>query len=73
MREDSDCVKVSARSKDGFPVSEICKDLYGGGGHLQAAGGEYYGTLEDCKNLLVENLNNYDKYLPKENKKLQKT
>ncbi|MBD5356649.1 MAG: bifunctional oligoribonuclease/PAP phosphatase NrnA [Bacteroides sp.] len=65
MREDSDCIKVSARSCDGFPVSEICKDLYGGGGHLQAAGGEFYGSLEECRRLLIDSMNKYDKYLPK--------
>lgn len=63
MREDSDCIKVSARSCDDFPVSEICKDLYGGGGHIQAAGGEYYGSLGDCRNLLVSSMVKYDKYL----------
>ncbi|MDE6443767.1 MAG: bifunctional oligoribonuclease/PAP phosphatase NrnA, partial [Muribaculaceae bacterium] len=68
MREDPDCIKVSARSCDGFPVSEICKDLYAGGGHIQAAGGEFHGTLEQCRALLLENMDKYDKYLkaPKE-------
>lgn len=65
MREDNDCVKVSARSVGNFPVSEICKQLYGGGGHLQAAGGEFYGSLEDCRRLLEENMNKFDKYLNK--------
>lgn len=63
MREDADCIKVSARSCDGFPVSEICKNLYGGGGHIQAAGGEFHGTLEECRSLLIENMDYYDKYL----------
>lgn len=63
LREDNDCVKVSARSINNFPVSEICKDLYGGGGHLQASGAEYHGSLEDCRRLLVESMPNYDKYL----------
>lgn len=67
MREDADCIKVSARSCDNFPVSAICKDLYGGGGHLQAAGGEYHGTLEDCRRLLIDNMDRYDVYLQKEN------
>ena len=65
MREDPDCVKVSARSCNNFPVSEICKDLYGGGGHLQAAGGEFYGTLEDCRRLLIDSFDKYDVYLTK--------
>ena len=63
MREDPDCIKVSARSCQGFPVSEICKNLYGGGGHLQAAGGEFHGSLEECRKLLLDNMDHYDKYL----------
>lgn len=65
MREDPDCIKVSARSCDNFPVSEICKQLYGGGGHLQAAGGEFHGTLEECRGLLIDNMEKYDRYLNK--------
>lgn len=65
MREDPDCIKVSARSVDGFPVSEICKDLYGGGGHLQAAGGEFHGTLEECREILLSHMGNYNRFLPK--------
>nr|QJR98309.1 hypothetical protein Muribac2_330 [uncultured Muribaculaceae bacterium] len=67
MREDPDCIKVSARSCDNFPVSEICKDLFNGGGHIQAAGGEFHGTLSECRDLLVNSLDKYDKYL-KQNK-----
>lgn len=63
MREDSDCVKVSARSVGNFPVSEICKQLYGGGGHLQAAGGEFYGSLEDCFKRLESHMGEFDNYL----------
>lgn len=66
MREDADCVKVSARSIDGFPVSEICKDLFNGGGHIQAAGGEFYGSLDECRDMLIEAMPRYDKYLKKD-------
>ena len=65
MREDPDCIKVSARSCENFPVSEICKDLYNGGGHIQAAGGEFHGTLEECRKILIEKMADYDKYLKK--------
>lgn len=64
MREDPDCVKISTRSKDGFPVSEICKQLYGGGGHVQAAGAEYYGSLEDCRQIFLVRMKDFDIYLP---------
>lgn len=70
MREDADCIKVSCRSKMGFPVSKICSDNFNGGGHLQAAGGEFYGSLEDCRNLLIDNMEKYDRYLPKRLPKL---
>lgn len=66
MREDSDCIKVSARSVNKFPVSKICEDLYGGGGHLQAAGGEFHGSLDECRQLLIEEMPRYDKYLTKQ-------
>ena len=63
MREDPDCVKISARSCEEFPVSEICKNLYGGGGHIQAAGAEFHGSLEECKKIFIRNMSEYDKYL----------
>lgn len=65
LREDTDCVKVSARSISNFPVSEVCKKLYGGGGHLMAAGGEFHGTLEQARQLLISNMNSFDRYLPR--------
>lgn len=65
MREDPDCIKVSARSKYDFPVSEICGDLFNGGGHRQASGGEFKGTLEECRKLLIDNLHKYHRYIPK--------
>lgn len=64
MREDNDCIKISARSCDEFPVSEICKHLYNGGGHVMAAGGEFYGTLDEAHRLLIDNMKKYDRYIP---------
>lgn len=64
LREDSDCVKVSARSLENFPVSEVCKRLYGGGGHIMAAGGEFKGTLSEARQLLIDNMRSFDRYLP---------
>lgn len=59
LREDPDCIKVSARSINDFPVSKICEDLYGGGGHLMAAGGEFHGTLDEAVSLLRDNIYKY--------------
>lgn len=63
LREDPEYIRISARSEGGFPVSKVCEDLFGGGGHLQAAGGEFYGTLQECRQLLIDFLPNYDKYI----------
>lgn len=71
MREDSDCIKVSTRSKYGFPVCDICRDLFNGGGHQMAAGGEFYGTLDECRELFLEHMADYDKHLPQKLDKLE--
>lgn len=71
LREDKDCVKVSARSVDGFPVSDICSDLFGGGGHRQASGAEFKGSLEECRRILIDHLADYDKYLPAKRPKIE--
>lgn len=63
LREDSDCVKVSARSVMDFPVNLMCKQLFGGGGHVMAAGAEFEGTLEDCRRILIESFPKYARYL----------
>lgn len=63
MREESDYIRVSMRSKGDFPVNIICSEHFGGGGHLNAAGGEFYGTLEEAaalfRSLLKENKKRY--------------
>ena len=64
LREDDDCIKVSARSQEDFPVSLVCEDLFGGGGHLMAAGAEFHGTLAECRRILIEALPRYRQYIP---------
>lgn len=65
LREDPSQIKVSMRSKGPFPVNEVCKQVFGGGGHLNAAGAEFKGTLEECIATLKEAMPRYDKHLPK--------
>lgn len=48
LREETGYIKVSARSKGEFPVNKICEKHFNGGGHKNAAGGEFYGTLEEA-------------------------
>ncbi len=40
IKEDTDKVKMSFRSKGAFPVNRVASSHFGGGGHLNAAGGE---------------------------------
>lgn len=63
LREEADMVKVSMRSVGDFPVNILCKEYFGGGGHLNASGGEFYGTLDEAatlfRSLLKENKKKY--------------
>lgn len=51
MRQETDMVRVSMRSVGDFSVKDVCSQYFGGGGHLNAAGGEFYGSLEDAAEL----------------------
>lgn len=63
LRQETGYIKVSMRSLGDFPVNKVCSDYFGGGGHLNAAGGEFYGTMDECvstfKKILSENLKKY--------------
>ncbi len=48
IREDKEYVKISLRSQGDFAVNTIAAEHFGGGGHLNAAGGEFYGTLDEA-------------------------
>ena len=49
LREDREnFVKVSMRSVGDIPVNRFCSENFGGGGHLNAAGGEFHGPLDLC-------------------------
>ncbi|MCM1071755.1 MAG: bifunctional oligoribonuclease/PAP phosphatase NrnA [[Clostridium] fimetarium] len=64
LREETDYIKVSARSKGPFPVNTLCAEHFNGGGHENAAGGEFYGSLEECVARCEALMPDYDKYLP---------
>ena len=48
LREDADYIKVSTRSKGEFEVNRVCENYFNGGGHKNAAGGEFFGTMEEA-------------------------
>lgn len=64
FRDDGDFIKVSFRSKGEFAVNRICEKYFNGGGHKNAAGGEFYGTLEDAVALFLSIIDENDRYLP---------
>jgi len=65
FREEERYIKVSMRSVGDFPCDRICSAYFGGGGHKNAAGGEFRGSMEQCvevfKSLLKENHTKYIK------------
>lgn len=48
IREERDMIRISLRSKGNFPTNQFAQEIFGGGGHLNASGGEFYGKLEDA-------------------------
>lgn len=68
LREDREqsFVKVSMRSKGDFPVDRFCSECFGGGGHVNAAGGDINGPLSLAISRVVESMSSYDQYLPSE-------
>ena len=59
FREDTDKIKISFRSRGTFPTNKVASELFNGGGHLNASGGEFYGRMEDAIRLLEEALPKY--------------
>lgn len=58
-REESDFVKVSLRSVGDYAVNIIASELYNGGGHKNASGGEFFGTMTEAVELLKNKLQKY--------------
>jgi phosphoesterase RecJ-like protein len=59
IREEEGLIKISFRSKGTFPTNQIASEVFNGGGHLNASGGEYYGKLEDAIALVEDSLPKY--------------
>ena len=48
ITEQPSIIKISLRSKGDINVQEIAQELYNGGGHKNASGGSFSGTLDDA-------------------------
>lgn len=62
LREDTErnnVVRVSLRSVDDFPCNRMATEFFNGGGHLNAAGGELTGTMDDAVETVHKALKKY--------------
>lgn len=69
LREDNDMIKISLRSQGDFPVNKFSAQCFNGGGHLNAAGGEFFGTMEDAIAIFEKTLPEYAHLLTKKESK----
>lgn len=64
FREDSvNLIKISLRSVGDFPCNKFATECYNGGGHLNASGAEFEGSLEDAIQIFEKTLPKYISYL----------
>lgn len=52
FKESADKIKISFRSKGDFSAQAIAKEYFNGGGHYNASGGAFYGSISQAKELL---------------------
>lgn len=65
FREEKNIIKVSLRSKGEFPVNLIAAKFFNGGGHRNAAGGEFLGSLQQAEQLFIKAVPLYAEFLDK--------
>ena len=65
LREDTekDMIKVSLRSVGSFPCNQLAAEFFNGGGHQNASGGEFYGTMDEAIDLFKQALVKYETLL----------
>ena len=52
-------IKLSFRSQGDRPVNVFASEIFNGGGHANASGGEFYGPLQDAVQLFLDNYERY--------------
>ena len=62
LREDTEknMIKVSLRSVGSFPCNKVAAEFFNGGGHLNASGGEFYGSMDEAVELFKRDLVKYE-------------
>ena len=61
IREDVDKIKMSFRSQGNRPVNEFAREVFNGGGHVNAAGGESHLSLAATVKLFEDNYQHFFK------------
>ena len=51
--------KISFRSQGNRPVNQLAREAFRGGGHMNASGGEYFGTVDEAAKKFVEEMPKY--------------
>lgn len=59
IRQDNDRVKLSFRSQGDFPANKVAAEIFGGGGHLNAAGAESLQPIDETVKRIEEALPRY--------------
>lgn len=52
-------IKISFRSQGDRPVNVFASEVFNGGGHANASGGEFYGPIKDAVQLFLDNYERY--------------
>ena len=67
FREDAEkkMIKVSLRSVGEFPCNQVASEFFNGGGHKNASGGEFFGTMDEALETFKKALVKYEKLLLK--------
>jgi phosphoesterase RecJ-like protein len=65
LREDSEknSIKVSLRSTGKFPCNQLAEEFFNGGGHVNASGGEWFGTMDEAISVFEKALKKYKSLL----------
>jgi bifunctional oligoribonuclease and PAP phosphatase NrnA len=57
--EQNDHIKLSLRSRGTFPANEVARKHFLGGGHINAAGGRFFGTMKEATDRFESILDEY--------------
>ncbi len=67
LREDAEkkMIKVSLRSVGDFPCNKVAAEFFNGGGHKNASGGEFWGTMDEAVEVFKRAVVKYEELLLK--------